>query len=141
EKLNTYISRAKDLRDWMPSIKLCFERGDAAQNYSRLIKEYNQVRDEINGEHEKDISAVKHYWSDAASVKELEKTYDYLLKEVHDATFLLWISKINEYFKTAPARANQAQKVADNAQVLMTQKIDELMKQSEVIIELMRDQI
>ncbi|HMG92729.1 MAG TPA: hypothetical protein VK589_21875 [Chryseolinea sp.] len=141
EKLNTYISRAKDLRDWMPSIKLCFERGDAAQNYSRLIKEYNEYRDKINGEHEKDISAVKHYWTDAESATELEKTYDYLLKEVHDATFLLWISKINEYFKTAPARANQAQKVADNAQVLMTQKIDDLKKRSEVIIELMRDQI
>jgi hypothetical protein len=141
EKLNTYISRAKDLRDWMPSIKLCFERGDAAQNYSRLIKEYNEVRDEINGQHEKDLSAVRHYWTDTASASELEKTYDYLLKEVHDATFLLWISKINEYFKTAPARANQAQKVADNAQVLMSQKIDELAKRSEMIIELMRDQI
>ena len=141
QKLNTYISRAKDLRDWMPSIKLCFERGDAAQNYSRLIKEYNEFRDKINGEHAKDLSAVKHYWSDAETATELEKTYDYLLKEVHDATFLLWISKINEYFKTAPARANQAQKVADNAQVLMTQKIDELKKRSDIIIELMREQI
>jgi len=141
EKLNTYISRAADLRDWMPSIKICFERSDAAQNYSRLIKEYNEVRDKINGDHEKDLSAVKHYWSDSESGRELEKTYDYLLNEVHHDTFLMQIGKINDYFKTAPARANQAQKVADNAKILMTQKIDELKKRSEIIIELMRDQI
>jgi hypothetical protein len=64
-----------------------------------------------------------------------------LLNEVHDDTFLLWVSKINEYFTTKPVRASQAQKVADNAQVLMNQKLEELERQSEIIIELMRDQI
>ena len=82
EKLNTYISRAADLSDYMPYIKLCFERGEAAQNYSRLIKEYNQIRDKINAEHAKDISSVKHYWSSPATALQLEETYDYLLKEV-----------------------------------------------------------
>jgi len=141
EKLNTYISRAADLRDWMPNIKLCFERGDAAQNYSRLIKDYNQVRDKINAEHKKDISAVKHYWTNPETALQLESSYDYLLREVHDNTFLLWVSKINEYFTTTPVRANQAQKVADNAQTLMSQKLEDLKRQSEIIIELMRDQI
>jgi hypothetical protein len=141
EKLNTYISRAAELRDWMPNIKLCFERGDAAQNYSRLIKDYNQVRDKINAEHKKDISAVKHYWTNPETALQLESSYDYLLREVHDNTFLLWVSKINEYFTTTPVRANQAQKVADNAQTLMSQKLEDLKRQSEIIIELMRDQI
>ncbi|MDH4091952.1 MAG: hypothetical protein OEV74_20730 [Cyclobacteriaceae bacterium] len=141
EKLNTYISRAADLRDWMPKIKLCFERGDAAQNYSRLIKDYNQVRDKINAEHEKDISSVNHYWTNPETAKQLQETYNYLLNEVHDNTFLLWIGKINEYFAAVPAKPNQAQKVADAAQVLMKQKVAELEKQSEIIIELMRDQI
>jgi len=141
EKLNTYVSRAADLRDWMPSIKLCFERGDAAQNYTRLIKEYNEIRDRINAEHEKDIIAVKHYWTTQEPATELEKTYDFLLKEVHDDTFLLWVNKINEYFKSPNVRANQAQKVADNAEVLMSQKLKALKQQSEVLIELMRDQI
>lgn len=141
EKLNTYISRSADLSDWMPNVKLCFERGDAAQNYSRLIKEYNQIRDKTNAEHSRDISSVKHYWTDAETALQLEKTYNYLLKEVHDNTFLLWIGKINEYFTTTPPKANQAQKVADNAQVLMNQKIEDLKRQSQTIIELMRDQI
>ncbi len=141
EKLNTYISRASDLSDYMPYIKLCFERGEAAQNYSRLIKEYNQTRDKINAEHAKDISSVKHYWTSPATALQLESTYNYLLKEVHDDTFLLWIGKIYEYFTTTPAKANQAQKTADSAQVLMNKKIEELKRQSEIIIELMRDQI
>lgn len=125
----------------MPYIKLCFERGDAAQNYSRLIKEYNQIRDKINAEHSKDVSSVKHYWTNPMTALQLEKTYGYLLTEVHDDTFLLWIGKIYEYFTTKPPRANQAQKVADSAQVLMNQKLEELKRQSEIIIELMRDQI
>lgn len=141
EKLNTYISRAADLSDYMPYIKLCFERGDAAQNYSRLIKEYNQIRDKINAEHSKDVSSVKHYWTNPTTALQLEKTYSYLLKEVHDDTFLLWIGKIYEYFTTTPARANQAQKAADSAQVLMNKQLEELKRQSEIIIELMRDQI
>lgn len=141
EKLNTYISRAADLSDYMPYIKLCFERGEAAQNYSRLIKEYNQIRDKINAEHAEDISLVKHYWTNPATAIQLEKTYEYLLKDVHDDTFLLWIGKLYEYFTATPPRASQAQKVADNAQVLMNQKIKELKRQSEIIIELMRDQI
>jgi len=141
KKLNTYISRAADLSDYMPYIKLCFERGDAAQNYSRLIKEYNQIRDQINAEHAKDISSVKHYWTNPTTALQLEKTYSYLLKEAHDDTFLLWIGKIYEYFTTKPARPNQAQKAADSAQALMNQKLGELKRQSEVIIELMRDQI
>jgi len=141
EKLNTYISRSADLSDWMPNIKLCFDRGDAAQNYSRLLKEYNQIRDKTNAEHSRDISSVNHYWSDAETALQLEKTYNYLLKEVHDQTFLLWIGKINQYFTTTPPKAKEAQKVADSARVLMIQKIEELKRQSEAIIELMRDQI
>jgi len=141
EKLNTYISRAADLKDYMSYIKLCFERGEAAQNYSRLIKEYNQIRDKINAEHSQDVSSVKHYWTSPATALQLEKTYDYLLKETHDDTFLLWIGKIYEYFAATPARPSQAQKAADSAQVLMNQKLEELKRQSEIIIELMRDQI
>ena len=80
EKLNTYISRAADLSDYMSYIKLCFERGDAAQNYSRLIKEYNQIRDKINAEHSKDVSSVKHYWTNPTTALQLEKTYSYLAK-------------------------------------------------------------
>lgn len=141
EKLNTYISRAADLSDYMPYIKLCFERGEAAQNYSRLIKEYNQIRDKINAEHSEDISLVKHYWANPGTAMQLEQTYKYLLKETHDDTFLLWIGKLYEYFAATPPKANQAQKVADSAQALMNQKLEELKRQSEIIIELMRDQI
>jgi len=38
-------------------------------------------------------------------------------------------------------RAGQAQKVADEAQVQMNKKLKELEQKSELIIELMRDQI
>jgi hypothetical protein len=140
EKLNMYTSRAADLRDWMPNIKLCFERGDAAQQYAGLLKDYNEVRDRINAEHESDLTAVKHYWSNPETAAQLQETYDYLLDQVHDDTYLLWIRKINDHFK-APVKPNQAQKVADNAQVLMAQKLEALDQQSALIIELMRDQI
>jgi hypothetical protein len=140
EKLNTFTSRAADLRDWMPNVKLCFERNDAAQQYAGLIKDYNEIRDRINAEHESDLSAVKHYWSNAETAAQLQETYDYLLDQVHDDTYLLWIRKINDHFK-APVRPSQAQKVADNAQVLMAQKLEVLERQSALIIELMRDQI
>ena len=140
EKLNTYASRAKDLRDWMPNIKLCFERADAQQIYSKLIKDYNEVRDQINAEHEADLTAVRHYWASNETAGQLEETYDYLLKEVHDDTFLTDIRKINEYFKV-PAKPKLAQKVADEAQVVMTRKLEQLDQQSALIIELMRDQI
>jgi hypothetical protein len=140
EKLNTFTSRAADLRDWMPNVKLCFERNDAAQQYAGLIKDYNEIRDRINAEHESDLSAVKHYWSNAETAAQLQETYDYLLDQVHDDTYLLWIRKINDHFK-APVRPSQAQKVAYNAQVLMAQKLEVLERQSALIIELMRDQI
>ncbi len=85
-----YADRVKDLRDRLMPRRLpnYFKSNGAIAELDRTTNAYNEMRETILRNYKGNILGVRQYWNNPEAAEQLEDTYDYLLKTVHESNVL-----------------------------------------------------
>lgn len=83
--LQDYLDRTHDLNDRLYQINSYFKHPEAQRQIISAIEQYNSAWKKISVSYDGHITAVRHYWEDQYLSEELEDTYDFILKDIHDA--------------------------------------------------------
>ncbi len=81
--LQDYLDRTHDLNDWLSQINNYFKHAEAQKQIVQAIENYNAAWKKISISYDGHITSVRHYWEDHYLAGELEDTYDFILKDVH----------------------------------------------------------
>jgi DNA repair exonuclease SbcCD ATPase subunit len=82
--LNAYRSRLKDVQHELPRLSNCFLHPDGCENFYSAIRKYSEARNKIDETHSANVESVGHYWDSRALSGQLEETYSYILKTIHE---------------------------------------------------------
>ena len=116
--LNQYIDQAKNLRDDMRpvQVKSYFSSPAARERLYESIEKYNAARREILDNQKNHEASISNYWEAYELADELEETYNYLLKNVHDEGIYPMEFAVNDNLKQALTRqisSSKAKKAAE----------------------------
>lgn len=141
--LNSYRSRLKDVQHELPRISDCFLHPQGCDNFNSAIRKYSAVRNKIDETHGSNVESVAHYWENQYLPQQLEETYSYILKTIHEPVmFDLMNERVINPIKDASTRKKgrlaaqkEAERGAEDAQKLLglmivelDQKIDDILK-------------
>ena len=120
--LNHYLSKLIDLKNWLPKVPLYAKMEAARNEYDTFVRDYNEIRNKINQNHQEYISMVQKLWDTPFVYKDTEATYTYLLEDVHRGEILAMDAKVwnhlrgkltNKKVKLATANANKIQPILE----------------------------
>ena len=137
--LQNYLDRLKDLRDWLPQLGNYFRHPQAQQQFNVVVTAYSEAWRHISTEHEKDLSAVAHYWENLAVMEHLELVDRYILDTIHKDVMLtpfneMVIRPIQQWSSRQMALGPARKKATKGAQQIKDQ-LDPLIEQLEVMIQ------
>ncbi len=83
--LNIYCSRIKDLHHAIPGDAIACAKNtpQACVRFYSTVDKYNQARNAINENRNQHLTSVQHHWTNPEVALQLEKTYTYLLDQIH----------------------------------------------------------
>lgn len=87
-ELLTYLTKLKDLKDWMPHVKDGFKSNGALVQFNKVATEYSQARDILFSHHQDRLAAISHYWENPTLDGEAKKVFDMIFKDIHDPIVL-----------------------------------------------------
>ncbi len=87
-KLEDYLIKTKDLRDWLEHLDDYFLNQQAQQDFIHVIEEYEKAWRFLNNNHKSYLLKVQKEWDNNFVEENLEKTFSFLLNEIHKKTYL-----------------------------------------------------
>lgn len=106
--LLTYITRLKDLRDWIDHAEDVLLSEQAMNNFNKVIEKYNQARDQLFIKQADYTDQLQKYWTDETLPTDLQKICDLALKSIHDQHILTLkdtlLKSIGEFYTGKKAR-------------------------------------
>lgn len=106
--LLTYLTRLKDLRDWIAHADDVLLSEQAMNNFNKVIENYNQARDQLFIKQADYTDQIQKYWTDETLPTDLQKIYDLALKSIHDQHILTLkdtlLKSIGEFYTGKKAR-------------------------------------
>ena len=88
EGLNAYRSRLKDVQRELARVSDCFLHPQGCDNLYAAVRKYSDARNAIDETHNANVEAVGHYWESRSLPSQLEETYGYILKSIHEPVML-----------------------------------------------------
>jgi hypothetical protein len=86
--LLTYLTRLKDLRDWLTHAEDVLLNPKSAEYFNRTLESYNQARDQLFVKQADYQDQLQKYWTDETRATDLQKICDLALKAIHDRHIL-----------------------------------------------------
>jgi DNA repair exonuclease SbcCD ATPase subunit len=86
--LNAYRSRLKDVQRELARVSDCFLHANGCDNFYSAVKKYSEARNQIDETSGSMVEAVGHYWDDKNLADQLEDTYQFIMKTVHEPVML-----------------------------------------------------
>ncbi|MFN7115575.1 MAG: coiled-coil domain-containing protein [Saprospiraceae bacterium] len=86
--LLTYVTRLKDLRDWLGHVDDVLLNQQAMTNFNKVLEAYSQARDQLFVKQADYQDQLQKYWTDETLATDLQKICDLALKSIHDQHIL-----------------------------------------------------
>lgn len=140
--LQEYLLRLKDVNDMLPKIKQYFPSGGNpgyAATFNDAITKYNEIYLTIYKEHPQYLEGVNHYWTSEKVSEPTEEAFNFIIKEVHEANFLLSLTEITDLIRQN--KAGKAQKSGIASHNKLQPIIQELELKLNKVIALLQSQI
>lgn len=106
--LLTYVTRLKDLRDWLAHADDVLLSEQAMNNFNKVIQSYNEARDNLFTKQADYTDQIQKYWEDATLTADLQKIYHLALQDIHDQHILslkdTMLKSIAEFYTGKKAR-------------------------------------
>lgn len=83
-ELNNYRSRLKDVQRELGRISDCFLHSEGCNNFYSAIRKYSEARNKMDETSNSNVEAVAHYWENPSLPDQLQETYHYILKVLHE---------------------------------------------------------
>ncbi len=87
-QLENYLVKTKDLRDWLGHTEDYFLNQQAQQDFIHVIEEYEKAWRVLNNNHKSYLLKVQQEWDNNFVEENLEKTFHFLLDDIHKKTYL-----------------------------------------------------
>lgn len=147
--LNAYRSRLKDVQHELPRLSNCFLHPDGCENFYSAIRKYSEARNKIDETHNANVESVAHYWESRPLSGQLEETYAYILKAIHEPVMFGMLNEqvldpLKEYStkkKGRIAAQKDTERGAEDVQKLLVPQVIELDIKIDEILKLLTETI
>lgn len=126
--LLTYVTRLKDLRDWLTHAEDVLLSQQAMNNFNKILQAYNESRDILFTKQADYKDQVQKYWEKEVLSDDLQELFDFALKDIHDTVILplndSLLKPIGDFYTGKMSRLAAQKKVkkqatATNGQLLL----------------------
>ncbi|MBK7872487.1 MAG: hypothetical protein IPJ74_18320 [Saprospiraceae bacterium] len=126
--LLTYVTRLKDLRDWIAHAEDVLLNQKASENFNKTLELYSQARDDLFVKQADYQDQVQKYWEKEVLTNDLKQLFDLALGDIHDTTILplkdSLLAPIGDFYTGKISRLSAQKKVkkqatATNGQLLL----------------------
>lgn len=119
--LLTYVTRLKDLRDWLAHADDVLLSQQAADNFNKVLQKYNEARDQLFVKQADYTDQIQKYWTDETLATDLQKICDLALKSIHDQHILplkdTLLKPIGDFYTGKKARLTAKKEVKKQANI------------------------
>lgn len=113
--LLTFVTRLKDLRDWLSHADDALLNEQALKNFNKVLDAYSKARDQLFVKQADYQDQVEKYWTEETLPADLQKICDLALKSIHDPFILplndSLLKPIGEFYTGKKARLTAKKEV------------------------------
>lgn len=117
--LLNYVTRLKDLRDWLVHVEDVLLNPKALENFNRALELYNQSRDQLFVQQADYQDQIRKYWENEVLTNDLQQVLDLALKDIHDTAILplkdSLLKPIGDFYNSKISRLAAQKKVKKQA--------------------------
>ncbi len=121
--LLTYLTKLKDLRDWLKHVDDVLVNQKAADNFNKTLEAYSAARDELFVQQADYLDQVQKYWTDESLTTDLKRICDLALKDIHDQHILplndTILKSVGEFYTGKKARLTAKKEVKKQAETTL----------------------
>ena len=126
--LHTYVSRLKDVRDYLERIEYVFRNYQASAHFGESISRYGESYELINEKQANFETAISHFWESPETTSSFRKLILHILSDIHKTEILPLNNTVLKYMADQASgkrpKIGKAKKEAQKTVNILNGKID-----------------